>query len=132
MTTPTETVTSPFEQLGGQAVVDRLVTRFYDLMETLPEAAGILALHDDMPRARERLRLFLTGWTGGPPLYENQFGHPRLRGRHLPFAIGEKERDAWLLCMDRALREVAGEGPVTESLMRAFVRLAHHMINQPG
>ena len=80
---------SPYERLGGEQAVRRLVDRFYDLMDTLPEAAGIRALHpEDLTDSREKLFMFLSGWLGGPPLYQMQYGHPRLRARHLPFPIG--------------------------------------------
>jgi hemoglobin len=120
-----------FSNLLGTGGVRALVDRFYDRMATDPEAAGILALHEDLPRAREKLYLFLVGWTGGPQLYVEQYGHPRLRARHLPFAIGEAERDAWLLCMSRAVEETVPDADLRAALMRAFVPLAHHMINQP-
>jgi hemoglobin len=117
---------------AAHAIIAALVERFYDLMATVPEAGGILALHHDLPRARERLRLFLTGWMGGPQLYVERFGHPRLRARHLPFVIGPSERDQWLGCMDRAVTEVITDEPLRAALMRAFRPLAHHMMNQDG
>src|SRR2546423_1092878 len=93
---------SLYETVGGEQAVRRLVDRFYDLMDTLPEAAGIRALHPPaLIGSREKLFLFLTGWMGGPPLYIERHGHPRLRARHLPFPIGEAERDQWLMCMNR-------------------------------
>src|SRR5919107_4089428 len=95
-----------YELLGGDAGVRRLVDRFYDLMDTAPEAATIRKLHAaSLKASREKLYLFLTGWTGGPQLYVQQRGHPRLRMRHFPFAISARERDEWLWCMDRALAE---------------------------
>jgi hemoglobin len=98
-----------YESIGGEQTVRELVDRFYDLMDTMPEAAGIRALHPEtLDHSREKLFMFLTGWMGGPPLYVERFGHPRLRARHLPFPIGESERDQWLLCMNRALEEVVG------------------------
>lgn len=123
-------VQTHFDTIGGQSKIDELVTRFYDLMETLPEAAGIRALHEDMPRAREKLRLFLTGWMGGPQLYVEKYGHPRLRARHLPFAIGPAERDQWMLCMTRALDDVVADPATRQALRRAFEPLATHMINK--
>ena len=90
MTDPTRT---PFELIGGEDAVRRLVDRFYDVMDTAPEAAGIRALHPPtLDLSREKLFLFLTGWMGGPPLYVERYGHPMLRARHLPFPIGEEER----------------------------------------
>ena len=101
--------TTPYEILGGAEGVRALVDRFYDLMDELPEAADIRAMHpEDLAESREKLYLFLSGWTGGPPLYMQKHGHPRLRARHLPFPIGIAERDAWMLCMTRALEEHEG------------------------
>ena len=129
MTAPQST---PYEQIGGDAGIRRLVDRFYDLMDSSPEAATIRRLHAaSLKASREKLYLYLTGWTGGPPTYVERFGHPRLRARHLPFHISSRERDEWLWCMDRAL----DEQPMPEEL-RAFLReklhaLADHMRNQP-
>ena len=131
MTIPAPTPT-PYELLGGQEGVRRLVDRFYDLMDTAPEAATIRRLHaTSLKASREKLRLFMTGWTGGPPAYVERFGHPRLRMRHFPFAIGVRERDEWLWCMDRALAEQEMLEPVREHLRERLHALADHMRNQP-
>jgi hemoglobin len=119
--------------LGGDAKVRELVTRFYDLMDGDPAYAGIRKLHKpDLSQARERLYLFLSGWLGGPQLYTERFGHPMLRARHLPFAIGTAERDLWLACMDRAMREMAIEGDLSQSLHEAFFKTADWMRNREG
>src|SRR4051794_5108699 len=77
---PTPPTPTPYEQLGGDAGVRKLVDRFYDLIDTAPEAATIRALHARSLRpAREKLYLYLTTWTGGPPVYTERYGHPRLR-----------------------------------------------------
>ncbi len=124
---------APYELLGGDAAVRSLVERFYDLMETIPEASGVRALHpSDLSGSREKLYLFLSGWLGGPSLYIERFGHPRLRARHLPFPIGEAERDQWLLCMRRALEEEAVEPALGERLLRSFALTADHMRNRGG
>jgi hemoglobin len=121
-----------YDLLGGDAGIRRLVDRFYDLMDTAPEAAHVRALHAaSLKASREKLYLFLTGWTGGPPLYVAQRGHPRLRMRHFPFAIGTRERDEWLWCMDRALDEQAIPDALREHLRRRLHELADHMRNQP-
>jgi hemoglobin len=121
-----------YERLGGQEGVRALVDRFYDLMDTLPEAADIRRLHpDDLSGSREKLYLFLCGWTGGPPLYVQRYGHPRLRARHLPFPIGERERDQWMLCMDRAMRDRGLPDDLREALHQAFFGTADFMRNQP-
>jgi hemoglobin len=123
----------PYERLGGEAAVRRLVDRFYDHMDALPEAAELRALHPPtLDGSRDKLAWYLTGWLGGPPVYVERFGHPRLRARHLPFPIDTRVRDQWMHCMRRALAEC-----VTDDELRAFLdqtldRLADHMRNQPG
>jgi hemoglobin len=120
-----------FHLLGGEEGVSRLVRRFYDVMDTAPEAAGIRALHpSSLDMSREKLLLFLVGWTGGPPLYVQRHGHPMLRARHLPFAIGPAERDAWLWCMDRALEDVELPAEVMAYLRQRFHAMADHMRNK--
>jgi hemoglobin len=124
--------TNHFELMGSEAGIRRLVDRFYDLMDTAPEAAGIRALHPkNLDTSREKLRLFLTGWLGGPPVYVERYGHPMLRARHLPFPIGEPERDAWVWCMDRALGELDMPADLREYLQMRFRAVADHMRNRP-
>jgi len=92
--------TTPYEGLGGADALRRLVDRFYDLMDELPETYGLRQLHPaDLTGSRQSLFEFLSGWFGGPSLYIEKKGHPRLRMRHMPFAIGPAERDQWMLCM---------------------------------
>jgi hemoglobin len=124
---------TPYELLGGEAGVRRLVDRFYDLMDTAPEAANVRALHAaSLKASRDKLFLFLTGWTGGPPVYVERFGHPRLRMRHFPFAIGARERDEWLWCMDRALDEQPMPDALRTHLRERLHALADHMRNRAG
>ena len=124
---------TPFEQLGGETGIRQLVDRFYDLMDGSLEAANIRRLHaKNLKSSREKLFLFLTGWTGGPQLYVERFGHPRLRMRHLPFPIATRERDEWLWCMDRALDEHELPTELREQLRERFHALADHMRNAPG
>jgi hemoglobin len=121
-----------YELLGGDAGIRRLVDRFYDLMDTAPEAATIRRLHAaSLKASREKLYLFLTGWTGGPPVYVEKHGHPRLRARHLPFTISSRERDEWMWCMDRALAEQEMPQEVRAHLRERFRQLADHMRNHP-
>ena len=123
---------SHFDDLGGETGIRALVDRFYDLMDTAPEAVHVRALHaTSLKASREKLYLFLTGWTGGPDLYVEQFGHPKLRMRHFPFAIGARERDEWLWCMDQALTEHAMSEELRGSLRLRMHQLADHMRNQP-
>ncbi len=121
-----------FEILGGAEGVRSLVDRFYDIMDTAPEAATIRALHAaSLKVSRDKLFLFLTGWTGGPPVYVEKYGHPRLRMRHLPFSIGEVERDEWIWCMERALAEHDLADFDRDFLLDRFRALADHMRNRP-
>ena len=126
----------PYERLGGEQALRQLVDRFYDLMDSRPEAAGIRVMHpDDLSISRDKLFKFLSGWLGGPPLYEEEYGHPRLRARHLPFKIGVEERDAWLLCMEQALEEVLVELGIDDRvlldhLLQSLRKIADHMRNQ--
>ncbi len=125
-------VSTHFQQLGADDGIRRLVDRFYDLMDTAPEAVHVRALHaTSLKVSREKLRMFLTGWTGGPPVYAEKFGHPRLRMRHFPFAIGAVERDEWLWCMDAALAEHDMPDTLRAALRQRLHELADHMRNQP-
>lgn len=109
----------------------KLVRRFYELMDTLPEASSIRALHPaDLAGSEEKLFLFLSGFFGGPSLYIEKHGHPMLRRRHLPFPIDESARDQWLLCMNRALDDVGASPRLKEQLGRIFFQTANHMRNE--
>jgi hemoglobin len=130
---PTNTGQSPYELLGGEAVVRRLVDTFYDQMDEDPEFFGIRKLHPaSLAASRDKLSMFLTGWLGGPPLYTSEFGHPQLRARHLPFAIGEAERDQWMACMAKALKVVGIELSMRERLIASFANTADWMRNREG
>ncbi len=123
---------TPYEQLGGDAGIRKLVDRFYDLMDTAPEAATIRRLHAaSLKASRDKLYLYLTGWTGGPQTYVEKYGHPRLRARHLPFQISSRERDEWLWCMDHALDEHDMPDALRAFLREKLHALADHMRNQP-
>jgi len=122
---------TPFQRLGGEPGVRRLVARFYELMDTLPEAYGIRKLHQpDLASAEQKLYLYLTGWLGGPQLYVEKYGHPRLRSRHLPFPIGSSEAEQWMLCMRQALAETVADQGLRAELDAAFLKVADHMRNR--
>ena len=122
---------TPYELIGGDAAIRQLVDRFYDLMDASPEAATIRRLHAaSLKASREKLYMYLTGWTGGPPIYVEKHGHPRLRARHLPFHISSRERDEWLWCMDRALDEQEMPNELREHLRQRIHALADHMRNR--
>jgi hemoglobin len=120
-----------FELLGGVEKVRELVETFYDVMDSDAKASTIRAMHAaDLTSAREKLFMFLTGWTGGPQLYIERYGHPRLRARHLPFAIGESERDQWMYCMIRAMHLLQIEESLMQKLAEQLYGVADFMRNQ--
>ncbi len=120
-----------YDAIGGEVAVRRLVERFYQLMEELPQARDIRALHpSDLAETKERFFLFLSGWLGGPPRYAERFGHPRLRQRHMPFPIGDAERDAWMICMTRALDEEVADERLRAQLITAFFKTADFLRNR--
>lgn len=128
-----ESSTSPFDALGGADGVRRLVDRFYALMDELPEAHGVRQLHpESLNDSALKLYEFLSGWLGGPSLYIEKRGHPRLRMRHLPFTIGAQARDEWMLCMRLALAEQVGDAKLRAALEQVFQQMADHMVNAEG
>ena len=122
---------SHFERIGGAEKIRALVQRFYQAMDELPESYGIRKLHpQDLHNSGEKLFRFLCGWMGGPQLFIEKHGHPMLRRRHLPFPIGDAERDQWLMCMDIALQEVVEDATLRKELSAAFAKVADHMRNR--
>jgi hemoglobin len=120
-----------YDRLGGDAAVRALVERFYDLMDFEAKYAVLRKAHgSSLESAREKLYLFLSGWLGGPPLYTDRFGHPMLRARHLPFAIGTEERDQWMACMVQAMEESEVPQELRDALAGAFFKTADWMRNQ--
>lgn len=120
-----------YERIGGAEKVRALVTRFYQLMDELPEAHGIRKLHPASLRgSEEKLYEFLSGWMGGPQLFVEKYGHPMLRARHLPFPIADTERDQWMMCMKQALQEVVEDEKLRAELTAAFIKVADHMRNR--
>lgn len=123
---------SAYQLIGGDEPLRELVDRFYDYMDSLPETAGIRAMHPkDLRSAREKLFMFFSGWMGGPDRYIAAFGHPRLRARHLPFPIGRDERDQWMLCMEKALEDMPNlDAAFKSQLLSSLHHTATFMINQ--
>jgi hemoglobin len=127
------TEVSMFERVGGAVTIDRLVEAFYEKMDTVPEAGTIRMMHaPDLGPVKNVLKRYLSEWTGGPKLYSPAEGHPRLRQRHMGFAIGNAERDAWLLCMRGALAETVADDGARQELDNALTKLADWMRNQAG
>ena len=122
---------TPFERLGGEAGVRALVYRVYDLMELEAAWTALRALHPaELQGSRDKLFWFLCGWLGGPSHYTERFGHPMLRARHMPYAIGLRERDQWMACMLQAMQDQAVEAPLAQRLTESFFGTADWMRNR--
>jgi hemoglobin len=118
-----------YERVGGDVGVRALVDRFYDRMDTLPEAAAVRSMHPrSLAGSRDKLCDFLCGWLGGPQRYVEKHGHPRLRARHLPFPINADGVSQWMLCMRGALEGVR-DAEARAAIEGALARLADHMRN---
>ena len=126
---------SLYDLLGGEPEatnqIRAIVEAFYDVMETDEKARTIRQMHpEDLTSSREKLFMFLTGWTGGPQLYIERYGHPFLRRRHLPFKIGEEERDQWIYCMTKGMLNLKMEEEKIKALLNALYPIADFMRNQ--
>jgi len=121
-----------YDIIGGASRLRELVDRFYDIMQLEGDFAGIHAMHP-VPNdsSRDKLFMFLSGWMGGPNLYIEKYGHPMLRARHLPFAIGTSERDQWLRAMALALEDLGYDDALRLRLMQSFFQTADWMRNKP-
>ena len=128
-----EETTTTYEKIGGEAAVGKLCDRFYELMATVPQFKELRAMHpDDLQGARDKLFMFLSGWMGGPDLFVEKFGRPRLRGRHMPFAIGVQERDQWVACMALAMEDIGLSEDLRKGLLSNFFHTADFMRNKEG
>lgn len=120
-----------YQMIGGDIKLRELVDRFYDLMDLEPQFATIRQLHPaTLDSSRDKLYWFLSGWTGGPNLFIEKFGHPRLRMRHIPFSIGINERDQWVKCMDMAMIDVKIVPTLRQHLLQSFMQTADFMRNK--
>ncbi|TNF01651.1 MAG: globin [Sphingomonadales bacterium] len=123
---------TPYEALGGEPMVRALCARFYALMDSLPEATACRAIHPpSLKRAEEKLYEYLTGWLGGPPLYTDKYGHPRLRRRHFVAPIGREEIEGWLLCFHTAWNEIVPPSALADEIVKRVDALGWHMANRP-
>ena len=123
---------NPYQILGEDGI-RQLTEAFYDIMDTLPEAAGIRRMHaKDLSPMKEKLAEYLIGWMGGPPLYAQKYGTVCMTEPHEPYHIGPEERDPWLVCMDKALNEVQASEELLDMLKIPLFRIADAVRNREG
>lgn len=124
---------TPYEQIGGEKAVRHLVDRFYQLMDEKSHVRQLRTMHpEDLATSRDKLFKFLSGWLGGPDLFVQEFGHPMLRARHMPFSIDQSARDQWLHCMFEAINEMDMSDSLKQQLEVSFFRTADFMRNKEG
>lgn len=122
---------TPYQLIGGDATIRKLVDRFYVLMDELPEAYTARKIHPaDLTESGNKFFDFLSGWLGGPQRFVEKYGHPMLRRRHMPYAIGPEERDQWLMCMKQALEETVTDERLRNILYAQFVQMGESMRNR--
>ena len=122
---------SPYEKIGGEAGVRRLTLSLYTAMRELPSVSELLAIHRDVDEAEQKLFEFLSGWLGGPQLFMERHGHPRLRMRHSYFGVDINMRDQWMHCMRHALDQTVQDPEFREELYQSIWNIADHMRNRP-
>ena len=123
---------SPYQILGDEGIRE-LTNTFYDILDTLPEAEGVRAMHaQNLSGMRVKLAEYLTGWMGGPPLYSDKYGTVCMTSPHEPYHIGPEERDQWLLCMDKALEQTGASNELVEMLKEPMFRIADAIRNFDG
>ncbi|MFV9475253.1 group II truncated hemoglobin [Advenella sp. RU8] len=131
MVEPLDRTVSFYDQIGGEQGLKELVDRFYDLMDLESDFKELRDTHgESLDNAREKLFLFLSGYLGGPDRYISQFGHPRLKARHMPFSIGSVERDQWVICMGRAMMDQNIPEPIMDRMLQSFYGVADWMRNR--
>lgn len=129
---PAAAQNSVYEAIGGEPTVKAIANTFYDIMETDPMAAELLAIHPQpLTRIRHVFFLYLQMWMGGPNDFEKQFGHPRLRARHLPFTVTPALKAQWMYCMRKSMMTHVSDLALANRILDALDSLAEHMINQP-
>ncbi|MGI9007206.1 MAG: globin [Streptosporangiaceae bacterium] len=125
-----ENAVSFYTAVGGEQAFTKLVARFYAGVESDPLLRAVYP-SKDLTAAAEHLRLFLIQYWGGPATYNELRGHPRLRMRHVRFAIGDAERDAWLRHMRTAMDDLALDPQQDDELWQYLVMAANSLVNKP-
>ncbi|WP_394132354.1 group II truncated hemoglobin [Shewanella maritima] len=120
-----------YELIGGEVVIQQIAHEFYQHMQQNEATQELLSLHRaPIEKSEQKLFEFLSGWLGGPQLYQQKYGHPALRARHMPFAIDESMRDQWMLCMNAAINQCVKKPEHRQAIIQAISTLADHMRNQ--
>jgi len=121
-----------YDRPAGEKKIRELLDRFYALMDSRDDTQPLRQMHaKDLRISRDKLFMFLSGWLGGPQLYMEKYGHPRLRQRHMPFAVDAAARDQWMRCMVQAMADVGIEKELRQELEAAFFKTADFMRNRP-
>ena len=120
---------SLYQEVGGSDFFIELVNKFYEGVINDEVIISLYPDHNDLVGAKERLSLFLIQYWGGPTTYSDERGHPRLRQRHFPFAIGERERDHWLMHMQSAIDAMPTSDSVRIRLSEYMSNAAQHLVN---
>ncbi|MDD8060577.1 MULTISPECIES: group II truncated hemoglobin [Shewanella] len=125
------TQSNAYDIIGGDTVIRAIAHDFYQQMQTRPETQNLLAIHHSpITESEQKLYEFLSGWLGGPQLYQQKHGHPALRARHMPFAINESMRDQWLICMRAAIENNIKKPEHQQVIIQAISTLADNMRNR--
>ena len=131
LTKKTNRDTSLYSRLGGKEILRQFVNHLYDFMASSEQVTHVRSMHaESLSQASDKLFMFLSGMFGGSPLYEEAFGHPRLRRKHLQFPIGNEERDQWLMCAQYAANQLHVKSDVRKELMDELTAMANHLRNQ--
>ena len=120
---------SLYKEVGGSDFFVELVNKFYEGVVNDEIIISLYPDRNDLEVAKERLSLFLMQYWGGPTTYSDERGHPRLRQRHFPFAIGERERDHWLMHMQSAIDAMPASDSVRTRLSEYMSNAAQHLVN---
>ena len=127
-----DTPQTPYQILGEEGI-RTLASTFYEILDTLPEASGLRAMHaTNLSPMKAKLAEYLIGWMGGPPLYADKYGTVCMTTPHEPFHIGPEERDQWLLCMDKALVQTGASEQLVDMLKVPMFRIADAIRNKEG
>ena len=122
-----------YDLIGGDQVIKNIAASFYQFMDSELQVKPLRDIHpQSLKLSEEKLYQFLSGWLGGPQLFQQQHGNPALRARHMPFAVDEAMRDQWLMCMEHALNEHVEQPEHRQAIFQAISTLADHMRNQPN